>query len=167
MPEKAKKNMPPIKNDNVLPADFDGVFRFTNWTDKEFKAKWNKIEYTFPPLSMVPLIISNASPEDVQHIRKKFARELAEQEFYRSDRFKALDDQAKPGSGVVPGIYSESELAPFVQKCLEPLPESRASATRLANDKTENYHTEHTQVIDQAALDAKKPLVEGSAVVTA
>lgn len=165
MPEKAKKIMPPIKYDSILPADFDGVFRFTNWTDREFIGMWNKVAYRFPPNSTSPMIISNATPEEVQHIRRKFAKELGEREFYRSDRYKELDSQARPGSGNVAAIYTDEDIAPFVQRCLEPLPEARATAHRVQGDKTENYHTDVTQVLDKDDLAAQKPLIEGAAQV--
>lgn len=159
--------MPPIKYDNILPADFDGVFRFTNWTDREFVGMWNKVAYRFPPLTTSPMIISNATPEEVQHIRKKFARELGEREFYRSERYNELNKQALPGSGNVAAIYTDEDLAPFVQRCLEPLPEARATASRVAGDKTENYHTDVTKVLDKDDLESKKPLLEGAAPVQA
>lgn len=156
--------MPPVKNDNVLPADFDGVFRFTNNTDEDFVGTWNKIAYTFPPRSTSPMIISGASPEDVQHIRKKFARELAEREFYKSQSFKAMDAKAPAGSGATPAIYSEGDLAPFIQSCLEPLPVARATPQQLPRDQAP-YHKEVTQVMDHKDNEANKPLVAGSAPI--
>lgn len=149
--------MPPVRNDNVLPADFDGVFKFTNWTDRDFTAKWNNIAYTYPANAMSPMIISGATPEEVQHIRKKFARELAEREFYRSDRFKTLDGAAPAGSGNVPAIYSEEDLAPFVQRCLDPLPVQNATAKQLPRDATERYH-EDTKVLDVKDLEGRTSL---------
>lgn len=149
--------MPPTKLDTVLPADFDGVFRFTNPTDRESIHKWNNIEYRFAPMTTSPMIISGATPEEVQNIRKKFARELAEREFYRSDRFKTLDGQAPAGSGVTPAIYTDEDLAPFVQKCLEPLPIQNATAKMLPRDKSENYSS-NTQVLDAKDLEAGKSL---------
>lgn len=131
--------MPPVKIDNVLPPDFDGIFRFTNWTDREFIAKWNNIAYKFAPNSTSPMIISGATPEEVQHIRRKFAEELGVQEFYRSKEFQARNAQAPAGSGVTPAIYTDSDIAPFVQRCLEPLPIKNATAAVLPRDNTANY----------------------------
>jgi len=164
MPEKAQSIMPPVKNDNVLPADFDGVFRFTNATDRDFTAKWNNIAYTYKAMSTSPMIISGATPEEVQHIRKKFARELAEREFYKSERYDELNKQALPGSGNVASIYTEQDLEPYIQKCLEPLPLSQASAKQLPRDDTKNYNT-NTKVIDHVAFENQAPLVEGSAQI--
>lgn len=152
--------MPPVKNDSVLPADFDGVFRFTNASDREFVGMWNKISYAYPPMSTSPMIISGATPEEVQHIRRKFARDYAEREFYLSERYKTLNSQALPGSGNTAAIYTEADLAPYIQQCLEPLPAARAAAVQHPRDKTENYKA--SQVLEQGV-----PLVgAGSAVIT-
>lgn len=157
--------MPPVKNDNVLPADFDGVFRFTNASDRDFVAKWNNIAYTFPAMSTSPMIISNATPEEVQHIRKKFARDYAIREFYRSGRFQEMDAVAPAGSGKVPAIYTDADLEPYIQQCLQPLPVARAAAQQLPRDKSENYHTEHTKVLDNKDLENKTPLAAGSETI--
>lgn len=119
-----------------LPEDFDGVFRFTNFTEQEFTAKWNNIEYMFPPMKTTPMIIANATPEEVQHIRKKFAKELAVKVFYESDKFKFMNDKER---GQVPALYTDSDIAPYVQRCLEPLPIAKATVTVLPKDNTENY----------------------------
>lgn len=113
---------------NVLPADFDGVFRFTNFTDKDFKAMWGKVEYTFPAMKTSPMIIPGATPEEVQHIRKKFARELAIEQFYKTPKFVSMNN-VQPGG--VPALYTDSDLQPFIQKCLEPLPVALATAVAL------------------------------------
>lgn len=130
------------------------MFRFTNWTSIEFVGTWNKIQYRFPPMSTSPMVIRGESPEHVQHIRKKFARELAEREFYRSERFEQLDSQAPAGSGKIPAIYSDTEIAPYVQKALEPLPAAFATAKQVPADKTENYHVDVTKVLDNKDLEA-------------
>lgn len=159
--------MPPQQEDNILPSDFDGVFRFTNWTDKEFVGTWNKIQYKFPPMSTSPMVIRGATPEDVQHIRKKFAKELAIREFYSSDKFKMMDAEAPAGSGKVPGIYTDADIASFVQKALDPLPTAFATAKSLPADKDTNYHTDHTVVLGQDDLDARKSLAPNGSEVLA
>lgn len=122
--------------DLVLPADFDGTFRFTNWTDNEFKARWDKVEYTFPANSTSPLVIPTATPYEVQSIRKRFAKELALQEFYKTGKFKAMENTPPGGT---PPTYSEMELKDFIQKCLEPLPTAQAKLKRLPKDSDANY----------------------------
>ncbi len=115
---------------SVIPPDFDGVFRFTNFTDIEFKASWNKKEYTFPPKSTVPMIILGSTPEEIQHIRKKFAKELAEREFYAGESIKKLDSMNTSGalnSFRTAVTYSPKDLEPFIAKCLEPLSVAKAT----------------------------------------
>jgi hypothetical protein len=111
-----------------LPADFDGIFRFTNFTSEDFRAKWANIEYTFPAMKTTPMIIPSATPEEVQHIRKKFAKELAVLEFYKTPKFTGMNS-VQPGG--VPALYTDSDLAPFIQKCLEPLPIAQAKTKVL------------------------------------
>ena len=41
----------------TLPEDFDGVFRFTNFTDEDFTTLWNGQEYNFPKQSRTTMII--------------------------------------------------------------------------------------------------------------
>ncbi len=114
---------------------------------------------------MSPMIISNATPEEVQHIRKKFAREYAVREFSLSGKFREMDAAAAPGSGVVPAIYTDSDLAPYVQQCLEALPAGRATAKAMPKEDTSKFHTEVTTVLDGKDLENKKPLVEGSGAI--
>lgn len=121
---------------NVLPKDFDGTFKFTNWTDRDFAAKWDNVEYTFPAMKSTPIVISNATPLEIQNIRKKFAKELAVREFYATDKFKGMDN-VPPGG--VPALYTDSDLTPFIQKCLEPLPIAQATIKVLPRDNEENY----------------------------
>lgn len=110
----------------ILPADFDGTFRFTNWTDRDFTSKWGGKEYIFPALKTTPMIILSATPYEIQNIRKKFAKELAEREFFLSPKYTKLDsmNQNPARSGGISSAvgYNPGELEPFVQKCLEPLP---------------------------------------------
>ncbi len=164
MPEKAKY-MPPIKQDNTLPPDFDGIFRFTNFTDREFTAKWDKVAYTFAPMSTSPMVIARATPEEVQYIRKKFARELAEREFHLSGKFNALDAQAPAGSGKVPAIYTDGDLEPYIQKCLTPLPVAYAAAKALPKDSAENYRKEPDGTPITVPIDKNTSLLKGGSAV--
>ena len=146
-----------LKSENVLPENFDGTFKFTNFTDSEFKAKWDKVEYTFPPMKTVPMIISNATPLEVQSIRKKFARELATREWYKSPKFVGMNAHTPGG---VPALYTESDITPFVQRCLEPLPISYASAKKIER------HDEEKLTVDQKGrkrtrvLDPSESLIQ-------
>ncbi len=148
---------------NVLPADFDGVFRFTNFTNEIFKAKWGGVEYSFPPEKTTPLIIPSATPEEVQHIRKKFARELAILEFYKTPKFVSMNAHTPGG---VSAMYTDSDLAPFIQRCLEPLPIAQATLKPLPKaDETQFRKDEEGKNVTQI-LDKKKSLLqEGSGTV--
>lgn len=116
-----------MKFESILPSNFDGVFRFTNPSDEDFIGKWNSREYLFPAKSTTPMVMTDESPLQIQHIRKKFARDLAEREFFRSKDYKMMAGQeGKPGNRTMSGIhqaatYTLDDLTPFIQKCLIPL----------------------------------------------
>lgn len=135
---------------NVLPENFDGVFRFTNYTDEDFTAKWNSVEYTFPAQSTSPLIIPGETPEGVQSIRKKFARELAEQVFYKSEKGIKMNSKE---AGPRPALFTDSDLAPYIQRSLEPL-EPAAASTKVVKEnvdavfKTDQKGKPRTRVLE-------------------
>lgn len=153
-------------NNNIvgaLPEDFDGIFRFTNPTDEDFTAKWDKIEYTFPAQKTSPMVM-NFTPVEIQNIRKKFAKELAEREFYKTDKFNKMNDVA---NGPRPATYTDTDLKPFIQKCLEPLPIVHARTKVLPKDNLEekNRKDEDGEPITRP-IDRKKSLIsEGSTVL--
>ncbi len=139
-----------------LPENFDGVFRFTNYTSTDFTAKWNNIEYTFKANKTTPMIIPNATPEEVQSIRKKFARELAVREFYGTPKFIA---QNKHVEGGTPALYTDNDLIPFVQRCLEPLPIAQAEVKILPRDSEKNY------IKDRKGKNVTRILNEGESLM--
>jgi hypothetical protein len=112
--------------------DFDGVFRFTNPTDRDFTVLWNNVEYTFAAMSTSPIIISSEPLERVQEIRKKFAYKLAVREFYESDEYQRL---SKMGQGTPP-TFDEKILEPMIQQCLKPLPLAKAKVGRPTKEET-------------------------------
>lgn len=129
----------------VLPEDFDGVFRFTNWTDEDFSGRWNGKAYTYPAQKRSPMIIPEESPLGIQQIRKKFAKELAEREFFKSKKGQGLLAQERNSDGTprfnsihMAGTYSETDLAPYIQRCLEPLPVGNAEVTELPKNDVES-----------------------------
>lgn len=156
--------MNPEEKKNVLPADFDGIFRFTNFTKDEFKAKWGGIEYTFPALKTTPMIIPGATPEEVQHIRKKFARELATLEFYKTPKFGGLNAHIPGGT---PALYTDSDLAPLIQRCLEPLPIASAKVTVMKPNEDVNLRKDEDGKNITQVIDKNKSLVQesGSGVI--
>lgn len=124
-------------NNEILPEDFDGVFRFTNYTDTDFTARWDKIEYTFPANKTSPMIM-NFTPVEIQNIRKKFAKELAQREFYKTGKFGEMNKHVPGGT---PALYTDADLKPFIQKCLEPLPLANAKAKVIAKDNLEEKNS--------------------------
>lgn len=157
-----------MKVETVLPADFDGVFRFTNWTSEEFTGKWGGKEYTFPAESTSPMVIPDHSPLEIQHIRKKFARDLAEQQFYKGVQYNKLMKQERNDDGSVKlggihqaGTYTISDLTPLIQRCLEPLKVSRVSVTVSAKESLEDKLTrDDSGELVTEAVDQKKSLRE-------
>ncbi len=145
-----------MNENSILPTDFDGVFRFTNFTESEFIGKWGGIEYIFPAQSTSPMVIPNATPEEVQHIRKKFAKELAVQEFYKSQKFNAMNAHVPGGS---PATYTDSDLEPFAQKCLEPLPIKMAVLKPMPKDNEARYRK------DEKGRNRTKVLEDGESLV--
>jgi len=110
--------------ERVLPEDFNGTFYFTNPSKEDFIAKWGGKEYLFPAESTVPMVIIEHSPLEIQNIRKKFAKDLAEREFYKSKGYGVLAGQeGKPGNRTMNSIhqaaaYTLSDLTPYIQACL-------------------------------------------------
>lgn len=140
----------------TLPEGFNGTFYFTNYTDSDFVDKWDSIEYTFPARKTVPLIIPSETPLGVQEIRKKFARNLAIKVFYESDKYKVRESEAPAGSGKIPAIFTEADLAPYIQKCLEPLPLDMAKA-----EVKEKESTERNLRTDERGRRRTKVIVDG------
>lgn len=106
--------------------NFDGVFRFTNATDEDFKALWNNKEYIMPAGKTTPMIIGGETLENIQEIRKRFAYQLATREFYRG-KIKDMAGNtysklAKMGNGLPP-VFDDKILEPMIESCLKPLPE--------------------------------------------
>lgn len=109
-----------------LPDNFDGVFRFTNWTAADFTSKWGGKEYKFPAYKTTPIVMPNQTPIEIQNIRKKFAKELAEREFFKVEKVTALNKKNENVSFQGAVSYTENDLAPMIQKCLDPLPPGQA-----------------------------------------
>ena len=78
----------------MLPENFDGLVRFTNWSDEDFTAKYNSKEYLIPKDSTVVIspLMPEFSPLILLNICKKFALDLATREFGKTQWYK---DQLK------------------------------------------------------------------------
>ena len=69
----------------MLPENFDGVVRFTNWSDEDFTGRWNSKDYSFAANTTSPLFIAEHSPLETLNIVKKFALDLAIREWGKSE----------------------------------------------------------------------------------
>ena len=118
-----------------LPKGYSGILHFTNFSDEEFKAKWNNVVYPFPPKSTVPLVIPTESPIQTFNIRTVFAKQLADREFRKSKRAGELNAKNQGAQSLAASVsYNEYDLDSLVNRCLEPLP--------LAEVITENVQPE-------------------------
>ena len=146
-----------------LPADFDGVFRFTNWTDSDFESKWGGIKYTFPALKTTPILIPSATPLEIQSIRKKFAKELAEREFFQSKKVKDLDKKNEGSNFQGAVTYTENDLTSFIQKALSPLPVGQLKAEQVPTEGEKRPKARVTKIVRTklSGDDEEEALVQG------
>lgn len=159
-----------MKFEKTLPPDFDGVFRFTNPSKEDFIGKWGGKEYLFPAETTTPLIIVEHSPLEIQHIRKKFARDLAEREYYKSKEYnhQLSREGARTKNGMWnpsgygmshAGAYTISDLEPYIKKCLIPLKAaeimSRPQTKRTVEEKL--THLDDGRLMTEA-VDGKASL---------
>lgn len=150
----------------TLPADFTGVFYFTNsWEDKEFIGIWGKKEYHFPANSTSPMIIPEHSPLEIQHIRKKFAKDWAEQDFFKSKNYEILrSPEGTMGNRTMSGIHTASaytlnDLAEGIQKCLRPLEIKKAFITQKETTPLESSLSRNDDgELNTKALSGKESL---------
>ena len=152
---------------SVLPEEFDGTFKFTNPSDEDFKGVWGGQEYLFPAKKTVPMIIAEYSPLEIQHIRKKFAKDLAEREFYKSQEYKVKKDQeGTPGNRTMSGIhqataYTLDELTPYIQACLQPMELSRLTSRPVEKVSIESkLHKDDDGNPISSVIDQKTSLIE-------
>lgn len=125
----------------------DGVFYFTNpglfkarnrdgVETADFTALWNNKEYCFKAKTTIPLVIANEPPENIQHIRKLFAKKYAQAWFHQTKRYK---DLVKQGKGL-PATYNEdTEFKDVIQACLTSLPKGQMIVTEMPKDSEDNY----------------------------
>ncbi len=108
-----------IEDKIVDPTNYiDGVFYFSNASKDEFKALWNNVEYVFPPMSCVALLIPDHTAVQIQEIRKRFAYRWAESQWFDSKEYKHM---VKIGRDK-PSARDDNHLEPLIQMCLTPLP---------------------------------------------
>lgn len=151
----------------TLPENFDGTFKFSNPSDEDFVGIWNKKEYLFPAKSTVPLVIPEHSPLEIQHIRKKFAKDLAEREYYKSKGYTNLKNQeGTMGNKIFSSIhqaptYTINDLAPYIQECLKPLETAALVSKRVKEIPMEDKLTRNDDgTLATEVLTDKVSLVE-------
>lgn len=134
-----------MKYENVLPPEFDGVFKFTNWSDEEFVGVWGKKEYHYAANATSPMIIPEHSPLEIQQIRKKFAKDLAEREFYKGSKYQFFMKSERNPDGTArlnsihQGVaYTIDDLKEGIQKCLKPLEIKKAFVEKVAETPLED-----------------------------
>ncbi len=139
--------MPQEKFATVLPDNWDGTFPFTNESDEDFSFKWAKRLYTFPAQRTVDMMRMNfnATPLEIQQIRKFAAKQLAEREFGKSTKYAEMTKREWNADGT-PRLqnfqqalaYSEEELKEYIQRCLTPLPVATATVAPAPDSKIED-----------------------------
>lgn len=160
-----------MKMETVLPEGFMGTFYFTNATDEEFIGVWGKKEYHFPAQTTSPMIMPEFSALEIQHIRKKFAKDLGEREFFKTQNYEDYRSQEGTSNNrTMSGIHQaatynvDKDLAPFILKCLEPLPAAHATISQkverpLEEKLSRNEEGElNTQAVDKKTSLRKKAL---------
>lgn len=154
-----------MKYEATLPENFDGTFWFTNPTKEEFVGIWGKKEYHFAPETTSKMIMPDYTPLEVQHIRKKFAKDLAEREFFKSQSYESFRSQeGSPNNRTMSGIhqaatYTLGDLTPFIQKCLEPLEIAQAGITEAKTPTVEEKLTRNEEgELNTEAIDRKQSL---------
>jgi hypothetical protein len=154
-----------MRYESVLPPDFDGTFKFTNPSDEDFIGVWGSKEYLFPSETTSPMIMTEYSPLEIQHIRKKFAKDLAEREFYKSKSYKMMSGQeGKPGNRTMNSIhqaatYTLTDLEPYIKACLKPLKGGVVTVKAVEGFKIEDKLSRNEEgELNSEAISAKSSL---------
>lgn len=167
--------MPKEKFETILPEGFDGTFKFTNRSEEDFIGQWGGRGYLFPAGKMTPMVIYDATPLEVQNIRKKFARDYAIREFFKSKKYEEYRGQeGGMGHRTMNSIhqaaqYNDSDLEPYIQQCLQPLPQAAPTMMELPRENIEEFlaRDEDEQIITQAVdkkTSLRKKALENQAV---
>ena len=151
-----------------LPPDFDGDFFFSNPDTEEFIGKWGGKEYHYAPQTRSKMIIRGAAPEEVQQIRKKFAKELGERMFFASQKAKQMVGIERQSNGEPvmrsihqANVYSDADLKPYIQACLDELALKSATVTDAPKSPIEEklHRDEDGELVSRAVKD-RQPLHE-------
>lgn len=172
--------MPPEKFTQVLPQNWDGRFPFTNDSDEDFVFVWAKKAYLFPAHKTVDMMrmAFNATPLEVQQIRKFAAKKWAEREFFKSAKYesmRALEGTRDENGVIQPRLssfttarsYDETDLKDGIQRCLTPLPEGEALVADVEGPKTEEklHKDDKGNLITPPIEDQKASLDPGGILI--
>ena len=144
----------PMERVKMLPENFDGIVRFTNWSDEDFVGRYNSKDYEFKANSTSPLFnvdltgpngeAKMASPLELLNIVKKFALDLAIREWGKSQWTKDNLKRERNADGTPrfqgmqgAATYSVDQLAPLIQKGLYVYPESKPQVSEVQRPKLE------------------------------
>ncbi len=89
------------------------------------------------------MIIPEHSPLEIQHIRKKFAKDLAEREFFKGTRYEAMRaPEGSMGNRTMSGIhtaaaYTMDDLKEGIQACLKLLAKSEIAKAKSVDRQRE------------------------------
>ena len=149
----------------------DGVFYFTNpglykmrnrdgVETKDFTALWNNKEYLFKEKTTTALVIANEPPENIQEIRKRFAKSYAQGWFHQTKRYR---DMVKAGKNL-PATYNEdTEFGEVIQACLTPLPKGQIEVKDLPRESEEQYRgskaLRNGEDLNRAFADYEPPIL--------
>lgn len=134
----------------MLPENFDGIVRFTNWSEEDFTGKWNSKEYEFKANSTSPLFMVDETPLQLLNICKKFALDLAVREWGKSQWYEDNLKRERNADGSPRGYgmsgaatYTIDQLAPLIQKGLYIYSASKVKVTEALRPKIEDkLHTD-------------------------
>lgn len=169
--------MPSEKFAQVLPSNWNGTFPFTNDSDEDFIFTWSKKAYLFPARKTIDLMrmAFNATPLEVQQIRKFAARQWAEREFFKSTQAKVLESYEKNPQTGAPTMmsfqsarsYSESDLKEGIQHCLTPLPEGQAlmADADVRNTESELHTDEQGKFVTPPIENQKQSVAPGEILI--
>jgi hypothetical protein len=138
----------PMERVKMLPENFDGLVRFTNWSDEDFTAKYNSKEYLIPANSTVVLspLMPDRSPIELLNICKKLALDLATREWGKTQWYK---DQLKRErnvdgsprgygmSGASTYSIEDPKFAALIEKGLYVYPTAKAKISDMPRPKLE------------------------------
>lgn len=152
------------KFQQVLPKNWDGRFMFTNDSDEDFVFVWSKKAYLFPAMQSVDMMrmAFDATPLEVQQIRRFAAKKYGEREFFKSEgynKMKSFERNPQTGEPTLMSFqsarsYTDGDLAPFIQSCLSDRPVGEA----LVSDEIVEVNTEELLKRDDDGEFINKPI---------